>query len=91
MDATITTHPMVYLSLTPFELMKEDADPEILERVHEIGQLLLVGSTDTDKWKEMFESATTAGLLMQDSAYVEAVNAMPRDFRTWSNTYPQSP
>ena len=81
MDATITTHPMVYLSLTPFELMKEDADPEILERVHEIGQLLLVGSNDTDKWKEMFESATTAGLLMQDSAYVEAVNAMPRDFR----------
>ena len=81
MDVTITTHPMVYLALTPFELMKENADPEILERVHEIGQLLLVGSNDSDKWKEMFESATAAGLLMQDAAYVEAVNNMPRDFR----------
>lgn len=81
MDVTITTHPMVYLALTPFELMKENADPEILERVHEIGQLLLVGSNDSDKWKEMFESATAAGLLMQDAAYVEAVNTMPRDFR----------
>lgn len=81
MDATITTHPMVYLSLTPFELMKENADPELLERVHEIGNLLLEGSSEADHWKELFESATTAGLLMQDPVYVEAVNNLPRDFR----------
>lgn len=81
LDATITTHPMIYLALTPFEMMKENADPEMLDRIHDLSQLLLIGSNDTDKWKEMFESMVTAGLLMTDSVYVEAVNQLPRDFR----------
>lgn len=82
MDASITIHPMVYLSLAPFEMMQENADPEILERIYEIGSLLIRGSKNADNWKMVFEAMTASGLLMNDSVYVEAVNQMPRDFRT---------
>lgn len=83
MDAHLTTHPMVYLSLAPFEMMQENVDStDIVERVHEIGSLLIRGSKDASDWKMIFEAMTTSGLLMNDSVYVEAVNQMPRDFRT---------
>ena len=82
LDASLTVHPMVYLSLAPFEMMQENADPEILERVHEIGSLLIRGSKDANNWKMVFEAMAASGLLMNDAVYVEAVSQMPRDFRT---------
>lgn len=83
MDPKTTKHPMVYFLEAPYQLAEEGADRyEILSHLTPIVECCMYESSKETDWKLLFESIVTAGKLIHDPVYMEAVNTYGnRDMR----------